>query len=99
MQLPPVPEGSWEYILHQLSPEDKLILSCDIREQEYLQQPIGHRAVGVVYHPNLEAYGNYVPSVIPKRYDAFMYIDRSKALHPISVPLQNEPPDLYPWGY
>ncbi|WP_224997773.1 erythromycin esterase family protein [Cesiribacter sp. SM1] len=99
MQLPPAPEGSWENMLHQLSDENKIILSRDIQNQQYLQQPLGHRAVGVVYHPNLEAYGNYVPSVIPKRYDAFLFIDKSRALHPISVPLQNEPPDLYPWGY
>lgn len=99
MQLPPAPERSWEGILHQLSPENKIILSRDIQNQEYLMQPLGHRAVGVVYHPNLEAYGNYVPSVIPSRYDAFLYFDKSRALHPISVPLQNEPPDLYPWGY
>ena len=99
MDLPPAPEGSWENILHQLSPEDMLILSEDIAGKEALQQPLGHRAVGVVYHPQLEMYGNYVPSIIPGRYDAFLFIDKSKALHPISVPLKNVPPDLYPWGY
>ena len=99
MQLPPSAEGTWENILHQMNPENKIILSSEIKDQEYLKQPIGHRAVGVVYHPHLEMYGNYVPSIIPLRYDAFLFINKSRALHPISIPLKNVPPDLYPWGY
>ena len=35
--------------------------------------------------PDYEAYGNYVPSQIGNRYDAFIYIDETKALIPIEV--------------
>ena len=31
----------------------------------------GHRAIGVVYDPEAERYGNYVPTVLPLRYAAF----------------------------
>jgi erythromycin esterase-like protein len=99
IQSPPAVQGSWEQILHQLSPANKLILSKDIREEKHLKRPLGHRAIGVVYTPELEHLGNYVPSVIPKRYDAFLYIDSTHALHPIEdITVRNEPPDLYPWG-
>jgi len=59
----------------------------------------GHRAIGVVYRPEFEAYGNYVPTVLPHRYDVFMFLDQTKALHPLHLkPAGNEPPELYPWG-
>ena len=99
IEVPPATEGSWEQILHQLSPENKIILSKDIRKEKSLRRPIGHRAIGVIYNPALEHLGNYVPSVIPKRYDAFLYIDETNALHPIEeITVSNEPPDLYPFG-
>jgi erythromycin esterase len=37
-----------------------------------------------VYNPNREA-GNYVPSDLPNRYDAFIFIDKTQALHPLPV--------------
>ncbi|RNI29194.1 erythromycin esterase family protein [Rufibacter latericius] len=99
INVPPATQGSWEQILHQLSPTDKIILSKDIRENKVLNRPVGHRAIGVVYNPRLEHLGNYVPSVMPKRYDAFLYIDSTRALRPIqTITARNEPPDLYPSG-
>ncbi|MCC9137002.1 erythromycin esterase family protein [Pontibacter silvestris] len=98
-EMPPATPGSWEQILHQLSPVNKIIISKELREEKHLNQPVGHRAIGVIYNPALEYLGNYVPSVIPKRYDAFLYIDSTHALHPIqTITVRNEPPDLYPSG-
>lgn len=99
MQMPEAAEGSWENILHQLNTENKIIISRQIEDMELLKRPIGHRAIGVVYQPHLESFGNYVPSIIPKRYDVFLYFDKTTALHPLDMPVKNEPPDLYPWGY
>ena len=59
----------------------------------------GHRAIGVVYQPEFESYGNYVPTILPKRYDAFMFVDETEALHPLHIkPEEIKPPDTYPWG-
>ena len=60
----------------------------------------GHRAIGVVYHPERER-GNFVPTVLPRRYDAFLYIDESHALHPLHIAPADgkEPPETYPWGF
>jgi erythromycin esterase-like protein len=98
MQVPPATSGSWEQMLHELSAANKIILSKDIQDNKALKKAIGHRAIGVVYDPRLEHLGNYVPSTIPKRYDAFLYIDQTQALHPIDIPVKNEPPDYYPSG-
>jgi len=38
-----------------------------------------------VYNPSGEKYGNYVPSVLSKRYDALIYIDETRALHPLHL--------------
>jgi erythromycin esterase-like protein len=98
MDMPAAPKDSWEHMLHAAGAGNKMVLSSEIRNISRLQQAIGHRAVGVVYRPQLESRGNYVPSVIPKRYDAFLFIDKTNALHPIRIPLKAEPPDLYPFG-
>jgi erythromycin esterase-like protein len=61
---------------------------------------IGHRAIGVVYRPAYEYYGNYVPSILPQRYDAFLFIDKTKALHPLHItPGDMHMPDTYPFGF
>jgi erythromycin esterase-like protein len=58
----------------------------------------GHRAIGVVYQPEREAQ-NYVPTILPQRYDAFLFIDESAALHPLHIePVTDKPPETYPWG-
>jgi erythromycin esterase-like protein len=53
--------------------------------REHLEQEFGHRAIGVVYRPKHEHFGNYVPSKIPYRYNAFIYLDETSALHPIHM--------------
>ncbi|KIL36554.1 protein-L-isoaspartate O-methyltransferase [Cohnella kolymensis] len=79
----PVPEAvsdSWEDLLHREGAHDK-ILVFDRKSDEFLDT-LGHRAIGVVYHPQYER-GNYVPSIPAMRYDAFVYVDESKALAPL----------------
>ena len=59
----------------------------------------GHRAVGVVYDPEREARGNYVPTSLSSRYDAFIFIDRTHALEPLILPhARHEVPETYPVG-
>jgi erythromycin esterase len=54
----------------------------------------GQRAIGVVYNPEYERYGNYVPTNLAKRYDAFLHIDKTCALHPLHMPEIKEDEDL-----
>jgi len=100
MPVPPARPGSWEAILHQAGPEDKLLIFEDQDRTGPMAEPRGHRAIGVVYHPAAERLGNYVPTVLPRRYDAQLFIDRTEALHPMPVTERQtaEPPEMYPSG-
>jgi erythromycin esterase-like protein len=85
MNVPPAPANSWEALFHQTTPLNKLINLQEWRNDKNLTQRRGHRAIGVVYDPDREA-GNYVPSDLPNRYDSFIFIDKTQALHPLTVP-------------
>lgn len=100
MDLPEAGKGSWEYMLHKTGNKDQLLLMKDfIDSDELMENRIGHRAVGVVYNPQYEQYGNYVPTVLPLRYDAFVFIDETRALHPIHLePDGHQMPETYPFG-
>ncbi|PEZ80415.1 protein-L-isoaspartate O-methyltransferase [Bacillus sp. AFS017274] len=80
--VPPAINGSWEEAMHLSGAYDKLLIFTDENRQLF-QDRLGHRAIGVVYRPEYEQYGNYVPSVMSDRYDAFIYIDETQALHPL----------------
>ncbi|SEM53956.1 Erythromycin esterase homolog [Mesobacillus persicus] len=84
MIAPPAQQGSWEDCMHQAGPHDKLLIFTKNNQDDYKGR-IGHRAIGVVYNPMHEQYGNYVPSVMSERYDAFLYINTTNALHPLEV--------------
>jgi erythromycin esterase-like protein len=98
MTVPPAREGSYEHILHQGGAGDKLFIFADPEEGDVLGEPRGHRAIGVVYHPESERWRNYVPTILPLRYDSFLYLDQTEALRPLLLPVQEdgEPPETYP---
>lgn len=82
MNVPQAQQNSWEWHLHRHGPSDKIILLDVLKQKQRFMQRIGHRAIGVTYNPGAEL-GNYVPSVLPERYDAFIFIDQTEALHPL----------------
>ena len=99
----PVPEareGSWERVFHQAGAENKLVLVENMDEAPGALDARGHRAIGVVYNPEHERFGNYVPTVMPYRYDAMLYIDRTEALRPLHMQPReaHELPETYPSG-
>ncbi len=99
MPVPPAHVGSWEDLMHRAGAEDKLLLFGDPLGAGGFVEERGHRAIGVVYHPERERFGNYVPTVLPRRYDAFCYIDETNALHPLHLrPAPEKVPETYPWG-
>jgi erythromycin esterase-like protein len=98
-EVPAAPKGTWEYLLHKAGPSNKLLIMDDFTTDELMENFIGHRAIGVVYNPEYEQYGNYVPSILPVRYDAFIHIDHTKALHPLHItPDGHQVPETYPFG-
>jgi len=98
MTVPPAQSGSWEHAFHQLDQDDRLLLfQPSSRHVDALTVPRGHRAIGVVYRPEAET-GNYVPTILPLRYDVFLFLDQTSPLHPLHIASQTGPPELYPWG-
>jgi erythromycin esterase-like protein len=100
MPVPPAQPDSWEDILHRSAPADKLLLFEGADQTAEFTEPRGHRAIGVVYHPEYER-GNYVTTVLPRRYDAFIFIDKTKALHPlheVHARDEGEVPETFPSG-
>lgn len=100
MQVPEAREGSVEYELHRQSADNRYLLFATEGLQSRYERPTQHRAIGVVYNPGRERYGNYVPSVMAERYDAFAYLDETTALHPLHLhPEPAKMPDTYPFTY
>lgn len=100
MTVPPARSRSWKAILHETLRGDRLLLFERVESSRSLLEPRGHRAIGVVYRPQYESYGNYVPTVLPKRYDALAYLDETNALHPFHLQAAElqEVPETYPSG-
>ena len=102
MRVPPAREGSFEDALHRSSQGDMLLLFNDQDDGGIagLDEPIGHRAIGVVYDPRTEHWGNYVPTIVPRRYDAFIHVDESQGVDALHMPVlvDGEPPETYPSG-
>jgi erythromycin esterase-like protein len=100
MERMPVPRarpGTWDAALHELGGDRLVIFPPHPEATEALLVPRGQRAIGVVYNPEYER-GNYVPTILPLRYDALLHIDRTQALHPLHVEPELESPELYPWN-
>jgi erythromycin esterase-like protein len=98
MEVPQAKNGSIEAMLHKQNKNGYLLFD-KVKEATY-QSPIPHRAIGVVYDPAMEKYGNYVPSILAERYDALLFIDKTKALHPLHLhPDRNKLPETFPFDY
>ncbi|WAH38017.1 erythromycin esterase family protein [Alicyclobacillus dauci] len=85
MQVMPVPNaqpGSWEDLMHRAGDFNQLLLFKD--RDWSLDDPLPHRAIGVVYEP-LDERGNYVPTIMHRRYDAFVFVEETQALRPIEL--------------
>jgi erythromycin esterase len=100
MYVPSAVEGSWDSLLHEQSNgSDSLLVFKEQDSKKYKEQLLSEeeirtkrsqRAIGVVYNPAYERYGNYVPTLLTKRYDAFLHIDETHALHPLHMPETKE---------
>ncbi|GAA2218716.1 erythromycin esterase family protein [Micromonospora olivasterospora] len=102
MEVMPVPPGrrhSLEEVLHGAAPAQALFVFPRDGRPDLLTDELDHRAIGVVYHPERESWGNYVPTVLGERYDAFCWIDESQAVRPLRVrPASLAEPETYPSG-
>lgn len=84
MRIPEAAPGSIDHILAQVDlPAYYLALDGEARAHEGLSAVRGHRAIGVSYNP-LDERGNYVPTIFPRRYDGFIFLQETQALTPVA---------------
>lgn len=102
MRVPEAREGSHEHAMRESGAGDSIFLFArgEPEETSSLREVRGHRAIGVVYDPRTGHWGNYVPTILPGRYDAFIYIEETNALDPLHMPvkLDGEVPETFPSG-
>ncbi|MER7499334.1 erythromycin esterase family protein [Nonomuraea pusilla] len=107
MRVPPARTASVEAVLHEALPFRAALFlppagggvggGAPHDGPAWYDQPMGHRAIGVVYDPDRERWGNYVPTVLSRRYDAFVWLDETRALHPLhGEPSGDQEPETYP---
>jgi erythromycin esterase len=83
MRIPEGISGSFENIFSRMEHEQfYLLFDENDRTHPALGEFRGHRAIGVVYNPEMES-GNYVPTILPMRYDAFIFIRETNPLVPV----------------
>lgn len=79
IKVPPAKTGSWENILHEINTDNKVILSREIKNNKTLNRWLPFRSIGAAYS-NDAIYGT---ALLPKRFDALIYIDSTTAIHPV----------------
>jgi erythromycin esterase-like protein len=101
MTMPPARPGSWEDIMHRATATNAVLMFDGTAQDHEWLATRGNRAVGVVYRPEYEHLGNYVPTVLPLRYDSFVFIDESQALHPLGISGERgrDLPETFPFAY
>ncbi|WP_233265330.1 erythromycin esterase family protein [Leifsonia sp. AG29] len=92
-RLPGARAGSHEDLLGRTLTGPAVLSFAAATGREWLTRERGHRAVGVVYDPRREA-GNYVPTVMGRRYDALIWIPETTALTPLSHEAEPVSPEL-----
>ena len=113
MVVPPARPDSLEQRLHDSLPERALLVltapagaSANTpgagvpggEEPDWLRAPVDHRAIGVVYDPSFDHWGNYVSTRLRERYDAFVWCDRTTAVQPLPAPATPGELETYPAG-
>src|SRR5690606_18249423 len=77
--------GSIEETLHDQIAGQGYFLMNAVSGDKLFNRSVPHRAIGVVYNPDYDRWSNYVPTVLARRYDAFIYLDKTTALPPLHL--------------
>ncbi len=98
---PPAPAGTHEELVRETVGDVPTLLVFPAgRSGAWLSSRRCHRAIGVVYDPARDAYGNWVPSVLGQRYDAWLWFPDTEALPPLHLEAaqRGAEQETEPWG-
>lgn len=76
-------EDSWEALLDRTRMARLLLLFSDEELSGALADAIPHRAIGVNYVPEQDAQNNYIDSILPRHYNAFLFLHTTGTLDPL----------------
>ena len=79
MTIPPAVSNSIEYKLNQSDQESFYMIFDEEDRKEKNLKVMGNRAVGVVYNPRKDK-RQFVPTIIPMRYDALFFFKKTTAV-------------------
>ena len=84
MPVPPPRPDSLEAALVDAGGGDRLLVLDPLAAPtRVLHRALPHRAIGVVFDPRREPFNNYIPTVLPARYDAFVFLPQTHAVVPL----------------
>lgn len=100
MAVPPAPAATHEDLLHRALGQPAVLTFPERRDTPWLSTRHGHRAIGVVYRSGEDRAGNWVPTVMGRRYDALVSFDTTSALHPLHLEAAQPGREhgTYPWS-
>jgi erythromycin esterase len=101
LTVPPARAGSVEDLLREALGDQPSVLCfpSSYQQPRWLRTNLDHRAIGVVYHPERERWGNYVPSTLGDRYDALLWFGDTAPLRPLRPePADDLEPETAPSG-
>ncbi len=100
--LRPARPDSWEYQFHQ-SGLGTSLLDWRAPERQALREalagPLLERAIGVIYRPQTERHSHYFQAVLADQFDAFIWLDETHPVKPLSAPgSPSHDDETYPFG-
>jgi erythromycin esterase-like protein len=99
MTVPAARPDSVEAALHDQVVDNALLVFPLAAQPRLLTDILDHRAIGVVYDPKREHRGNYVPTRLADRYDAFCWFNETTALHPLhTIRVATDELETFPTG-
>ncbi|KAJ9644622.1 hypothetical protein H2199_003585 [Coniosporium tulheliwenetii] len=105
MKVNPSREDSYERVMHNTGiPSFVLDLREGYQDAEVLKalaQPRLERFIGVIYRPDTERWSHYMKACLTKQFDAFVWFDKSTAVHAFETAQPKEAPskgETYPFG-
>jgi len=107
MDVPPARSDSHDAFLHRIAADLNeasfyfIVEKLTQQAREAIKEKKGQRAIGVVYKPEVEQYGNYVPTYLDRRYDALLFFNKTSELsRPILTHAEeHEVPETFPSGF
>ncbi|MBS1976763.1 MAG: erythromycin esterase family protein [Bacteroidetes bacterium] len=95
--VPAANPSSWEGLLHASGPSNKWLLTKDLALEAFINTEIMQRNnCSIIDHSQIDDL--YLKGILPYQYDAFLFFDRCKPLHPLHVQSEGLPfPEEYPF--